>query len=369
MSRPSLPWISAFSILLTPAVGLGQQVLEVDYDAGRIIIDDEWRGLRSHFVAVDWDRATLYAADSEEPEGIMAFSLETGEWLRTIGTPRGDGPHEFPWGRKGIAIAPGGGLYVSGDLRVIEYSAEGTPVNSWRPEAPTLQRVCNLNGVPAVPTQGGVVRRGTEGTSEPVGPVEAQGRRVGGNDIEGVYRRLRSARIACHGSVAFVSMPFGAAGPDSLFVYDLNGQHGRLAVPVEDASGRRSCMIAAQRRPDGSIAEPERPCPHWSRNTRLSADDRGNLVMLGLDQTTRGAIINPETGCYALIRGSSDHPHSPVAVYADSVLVYRHSFEKSTKGDQTRIHITDSATGVSIHPLRRVSGEPCPGMLPSVRLP
>ena len=165
----------------------------------------------------------------------MAFSLQTGEWLRTIGTPRGDGPHEFSWGRKGIAIAPGGGLYVSGNLRVIEYSAEGTPVNSWRPEAPTLQRVCNLSGAPAVPTQGGVVRRGTEGMSERVGPVEAQGRRVGGNDIEGVYRRLRSARIACHGSVAFVSMPFGAAGPDSLFVYELNGQHGRLTVPVEDA--------------------------------------------------------------------------------------------------------------------------------------
>ena len=59
MSRPSLPWVAALvAILLTPADGSGQQVLEVDYEAGRIIIDDEWRGLFSHFVAVDWDYAT-----------------------------------------------------------------------------------------------------------------------------------------------------------------------------------------------------------------------------------------------------------------------------------------------------------------------
>ena len=126
MSRPHLPWVAVLAYLLTPAVGTGQQVLEIDYDAGRVIIDDEWRGLKSYFVAVDWDRNILYTADSEEPEGIMAFSLETGEWIRTISTPRGDGPHEFSGGRRGIAIAPRGGLYVSGHLRVIEYTAEGT---------------------------------------------------------------------------------------------------------------------------------------------------------------------------------------------------------------------------------------------------
>lgn len=367
MSRPSLSWVAVLMILLAPAAGFGQQVLEVDYEAGRIVIDDEWRGLRSHFVAVDWDRAILYAADAEEPEGIMAFSLETGKHLRMIATPRGDGPHEFAGGRRGIAIGSSGGFYVSGYIRVVEYGIEGEPIDSWRPEVPTFERVCGLNGAPAVPTQGGVVRRGPDGSSEPVGSVQARGRRIGGNDIEGVFRRLRSARITCHGSVAYVSMPFDATGPDSLFAYDLNGQERRIQVPVENASGRQNCTIAAQRARDGTIIEPERPCPHWSRNTRLTTDDRGNVVMLGLDQTTRGAIINPQTGCHALIRGSSDHPHSPVAIYGDSVLVYRHPFEKSTEDGRTFIHIQDSATGVSLHPLRRVSGEPCPGMLPSVR--
>lgn len=126
-------------ILATSGTGVAQQVLEIDFEAGRTIIDDEWRSMRSHLMAIDWDRDVFHVRDAEEPEGIMAFSLETGEWIRTIPTPRGDGPHEFAQGATDIAIGPGGGLYISGFVRVVEYDPDGVPIDSWRPEVPVPQ--------------------------------------------------------------------------------------------------------------------------------------------------------------------------------------------------------------------------------------
>ena len=330
------------------------------------VIDDEWRALGSYLVAVDWDRNILYAHDAEEPEGVMAFSLETGEWLRTISTPGGDGPHEFSQGRTDIDIAPDGGLYISGSVRVVEYDPQGMPIDSWRPEVPLTRSVCNFGGAPAVPTQGGVVRRGPDGTNEAVGPVRARGRSIDAetmDDINTIFVRLRNAKIACSHDVAYVSMSY-PEGPDSLFTYNRSGEVGRLVVPVE---GARKCMQGEQRTSDGRLVQPERPCPHWSQGAQLSFDDLGNVVLLGLDTSIHGAIINPETGCYALVRTTTGNPHTPVSVHADSVLVFHRPFEITSRGGQTFIHVDDSANGVFLHPLRRVSGEPCPGMLPSVR--
>jgi len=50
-------------------------------------------------------------------------------------------------------------------------------------------------------------------------------------------------------------------------------------------------------------------------------------------------------------------------IYQDSALVFHYA---SWEDDQGGFTMSTAADRVSLHPLRRVSGEPCPGMLPSV---
>ena len=368
MPRLTLPWVAGLVALLAPALD-AQQVLEIDFTTGRTIIDDEWRSM-SGSVAADWDRNILYVKDDEEPEGIMAFSLETGEWIRTIPTPRGDGPHEFSQGRDGIDIARGGGLYISGLLRVIEYDPQGRPIDSWRPVAPPTGEVCNFAGAPAVLTHGGLVRRGPNGTDEAIGPVSARLHAETPADARAMTLGLLNAKIACSEDAAYVLMSKGylmadGEGVHSILVYHRNGEEGRLAVPAEGADGRTKCeekVTAGGGRPR------TRPCPHWSQSAKMSLDDLGNVVLFGMDSQTHGAIINPVTECYALVRSTTGPRYRPVGIQADSVLVFRNATIEVTdqQGRTVNSVLMDSATRASLHPLRRVSGEPCPGMLPSV---
>ena len=375
MPRPTLPTIAALATLLAPSVD-AQQVLEIDFTTGRTIIDDEWRSM-SALVAADWDRNILYVDDDEEPDGIMAFSLETGEWIRTISTPRGDGPHEFSQGRQEFAIAPGGGLYVSGRVRALEYDPQDRPIDSWRPAAPLSGEVCNFAGAPAVLTHGGVIRRGPNGTDETIGPGSARLDAETPEEASAVTLGLLNAKMACSEDAAYVLMSRGylmaeregsGAGVDSILVYRRNGEEGRLAVPAEGAYGEAKCEQKI------TVGGRQRtvPCPHWSQSADLSMDDLGNLVLFGMDSRTHGAIINPETGCYALIRSPMDSAkearNMPVVVHADSVLVFRNATREVTdqQGRTVNSILMDSATRASLHPLRRVSGEPCAGMLPSV---
>lgn len=364
MSRPTLILIAALAMLSAPAAD-AQQIVDIDFDSGRTIIDDEWRAMYSGLVAVDWERNIIYVDDNEEPEGIMAFSLETGEWLRTIRTPEGEGPYEFPQRQAGIDLAPGGGLYVSGHMRVVEYDSQGMPINSWRPQATVAERVCNFGGVPAVPTLGGLVIRGPDSTSELFGPISeptSAGDAVTIRDPD-AYIRIRGTRIACLGDAAYVARS-NEEGPDSLFVYHRSGEEGRVAVPVRGVRDRTGCV----RRYEWGGETIEEPCPHWSERAQLSFDGQENIVLLGYDSETHGAIINPDTGCHALIRNTTRGEHTPIGIHADSVLVFHNPFEVTERDGRTVYHVTgNSAYRVSMHPLRRVSGEPCPGMLPSVR--
>lgn len=365
MSRPILLAVATLALLPVHAAN-AQQILDIDFEGGRTIIDDEWRAMMSSGpLAIDWERNLLYVDDQEEPEGIMVFSLDTGEWLRTIRTPEGEGPYEFPQRRAGIDLAPGGGLYVSGFMRVVEYDSLDVPINSWRPDATLAERVCDFGGAPAVPTLGGVVRRGPDDTSELVGPIAAPS---SAEDTETIrdpdaYIRFRGARIACLDDVAYVAMA-NEEGPDSVFVYHLGGEEGRVAVPVQGVRDHTGCMRRYER--GGKVVE--EPCPHWSERARLSFDDLDNIVLLGYDYETHGAVIDPETGCHALIRNTTQGRHRPVGVHADSVLVFHNPFEVTEEDGRTVYNITgNSAYRVSMHALRRVSGQPCPGMLPTVR--
>ena len=73
-------------------------------------------------------------------------------------------------------------------------------------------------------------------------------------------------------------------------------------------------------------------------------------------------IINPDTGCYAIIQKdvATDMARIPVRVRGDSILVFQQDTAEGNRGFQVFMGSTNK---VSIHPVRRVSGDPCAGML------
>ena len=362
MSRPFPPWAVGL-FFLVPSPASSQQVVEIDFTRGRTIIDDPWnRDMRVDDLAIDWNRGVFYVTDSEEPNGVMVFSLETGEWLRTISTPKGEGPYELPYGVHGTGLAANGGLYVNGYLSIIEFDLEGEPVNSWRPLAPPTTDVCDLGGVPAIPTHGGVVRRGWGNADEHIGNVQIEGRFVTAAAYEtrvAITLRVRDAEIACRGDRAYVVMTY-SEGQDSVFVYHLDGSTETITLPSDGIEGMMDC-----RRWQG---RPENPlCPVALHNLHPSFDDRGNLVLLGFDMQVHGVIINPETGCHALIRNTTKLNFIPVGIRADSVAVFHTHVEEMEVDGRTVKAYRDTSGGLSMRPLRRVSGEPCPEILSSVR--
>lgn len=172
-----------------------EQTLEIDYDTERVLFDDESRGILSES-SIDHERGILYVRDYEEPEGILAFSLDTGERLRTFRTPTGDGPRELPEGIFQMSAASNGRLYVSDMTRVIEFGPLGEYVSTWSPNVPPSRgAVCDFDGQPAVPTLDGAVRRGDSGVEEGIGPNV-----VVGNDLgERTEDELRAAaKVALH---------------------------------------------------------------------------------------------------------------------------------------------------------------------------
>ena len=60
---------------------------------------------------------------------------------------------------------------------------------------------------------------------------------------------------------------------------------------------------------------------------------------------------------------ATDMPRIPVRVKGDSVLVFQQDQGEPKDGAAFRLFI-GSTNKASLHPLRRVSGEPCPGMAP-----
>lgn len=358
--------MSLAALALGASLADAQQILEVDYSVGRIIVDDELRAMNSVVLAVDRKGAVLYVEDREDPEGVMAFSLETGEWLRTISTRTGGGPYELTQGKTGIAVAPRGGLHVAGVLRVITFDSLGAPLGHWQPRAPESKMVCDFAGAPAVPTQGGVVRRGPEGQDQGIGPNVLEGRVIATavrEEAWAVSDGIWNARIACSGETAYVVRSYDQA-PDSVFAYHLDGREGRVDVPAEYADERPGCRRQVMD-PAGRVID-DTPCPTWNQRLYPSLDDRGNVVLLGSDANTPGAIVDPRSGCYAVIRAAEpDATLRPATVYRDSVLVLRReSGREEVDRNERRVTVMvyGTANRVSLHPLRHVSGEPCPGM-------
>ena len=340
-----------------------QQVLEIDTAAGRVIIDDEWRAIRTiGDMPLDRTRAILYANDDEEPEAVMAFSLETGEWIRTVPTPTGGGPRELERGMSGMTLGRDGRLYVAGYVRVLEFDPLGQYVNNWRPRAEVVMDVCEFDGQPAIVASSGVIRRGPDGTDESFGSSIVDRRATTTRETPTGYSRTTSGyspRIACTDDTAYV-VTTNAESSDSVFVYHRNGEMATLAVPTEFTDPGDDCKV---KRSFGATVL-EFPCTNWARERRPTLDGQGNLLLLGRHEEVPGAIIDPETGCYAVVRKPDlSWDYDALHIYQDSALVFYYASWENDRGGFT---MSSAADRVSLHPLRRVSGEPCPGMLPSL---
>ena len=351
---------SIAAVLGAPAAG-AQQVLEIDTTTGRVIIDDEWRAIRTmEDMPLDRTRAILYVTDAEEQEeGVMAFSLEAGAWIRTIPTPEGDGPRELSRGISGMSLGRDGRLYVAGFVRVLEFDPLGQYVSKWRPQVETVRGVCEFDGQPAIVASSGVIRRGPDGSDEVFGPGIEDRRATTTRETPTGYIQTSSGnppRITCTEDAAYV-VTNSAEGPDSVFVYGRNGETKRWAVPAElNEALDDDCKLIV------NIAE--LPCTAWPRYRKPFLDGQGNLVLIGHDIEVPGAIIDPETGCYAVVRKpGKSFDYGALHVYQDSALVFRNV---AWGDDQGRFTLSSTANRVSLHPLRRISGEPCPGMLSSV---
>ncbi len=365
----------------TPAVATAappQQILVIDTAAGRTIIDDEWRAIRTiGDMPLDRTRGILYANDDEEPEAVMAFSLQTGEWLRTIPTPTGGGPRELQRGMAGMTLGRDGSLHVAGYVRVLEFDPLGQYVGYWRPEGvDAVLDVCELDGEPAVGSfTGGVIRRGPDGADEELGAQIVDRR---GSDVRdtpmGLGRVVFGSppRIVCTDDAAYV-VTTSAEISDSVFVYRRGGEVETLSLPTEFTDRGDDCKVMVDR---GFSELVESPCTDWTRELEPTLDGRGNLVLLGREQEVPGTIIDPETGCYAMLRKPApSRRYDAQHIYQDSALVFHYAvwerelppgIDLPAGATASSISVSTAAERVTLHPLRRVSGEPCPGMLPSV---
>ena len=361
-------WRVALLLLSLVLVGapraLAQQVLEVDYETERVVIDAPFqRSFAFDMLAIDHARGILYVEDREELEGVMSFSLLTGERLNVVRYATGGGPNELPQNKAGFALAPGGNLFVADPSKVLELDPRGEVVSHWLPRAPTRLGICNLGGEPAVPTVGGVVRRNPGGLDRGIGSNALVGEAVSADSFEegrAIAERTWRARVACSEEAAFVVESFENEA-DSVYVYYLDGREdGRLEVPPESTRrwwSRCSVTILGVRM--------GRPCPEWNERLQPSLDENGNLVLVstrGIRLPLTGVIIDPESGCHALLRHRAQPGSRVVAVYADSAVV----FHRETVPTERGVSIGANAGRVTLNPLRRVSGEPCADMLPSV---
>ena len=337
----------------------------------------------SDYVMPDWDRGRLYVKDREAPDGVMVFSLETGEHLTTVQVLKGEGPFEIADQWRGMALAGDGGLYIAGDRRVITYDSSFQPIGTWTPRAPPRWAVCELGGKPAVPIQGGVLRHELEAIGPSAVVDTILDSKVSVRSVEEAGARalvagleMMSTRMICTDDMAIVVTTYRGfqgegqvmsnEGPDSVFIYRLDGTMNRVAVPGDyvDADCVVSFRLGGQKM--------TRPCRPWNARLNPSFDGRGNLVLSGSHREIAGVIIDMDTGCYALVRKypgtrdeildeDADMHIRMVGVRGDSALMFHN--DRGTAADGRPTYFSNSAVKVSLHPVRTVSDDPCAGML------
>lgn len=326
-----------------------QERVEIDHDAGRVILDSpEWAF--TDLIAVDHRERLLYIGDLAEPFAILAFSLDDGSLQGKYGGIQGDGPGEL---RDLVAVAAmHDGVVMADHARMNRWGVKGNLVWTWRPPVSVVSDVCSFRDDPAVPAFEGAVLRASDGDPLMLGkstPVEDA---ISTGD--GAYERAREfamelsfSNIACVGDVAYVQMG------NRLMAHTADGETHDVEIPpplAEDA--------ARGRRPPG-----EGRYRAWYAG--MSTDGGPRLVLRQFPRSGRefsGAVIDPVTECYTLV---SDRDRGMLArkfmgMYRDSALVYyRHWGPREVDGRTVNI-IEPEAYRVALRPLRRLDGEPCP---------
>ena len=145
--------------------------------------------------------------------------------------------------------------------------------------------------------------------------------------------------MACTDDLAFLVLPsrkvvdsgrirrYSNTGPDSILVYSTYGVERVLAVPTEYADERA-----------------------WNRNMKPSLDTQGNLVVASLDGLVPGAIIDPRTGCYAVLRNREFQLHREfLGVYRDSALVFHRDYDEGMADGKRVVTLYAEARKVSLN--------------------
>ena len=332
----TLAWVTVSAAPLS-----AQQILEVVPAEGRAAVSDSNRAILPFVwtIAVDHDRRHLYVEDAVEPGGITVLSLATGELVRTVSIPQGEGPGEMEMIMTFLPLSSGGTL-VSSFHKVIALSPAGEPVGSWTTEDMTGRNICQFAGMPLVTTPTGLVRLEPGGRQTPFGgwkprPV------VDRESFEAFHRNV----IACDDDNVFLSAVPDSRGVVSLQVLDRRGLVSEMSLPSE------------------FVEEFD-----WQTyGFRLTFDGRGNLVLVAQDRDLLGSVIDPESGCYAILRHPDPSIHSDFfGIVSDSALYIDRAFEEDTVDGRRRVTLYADARRVVLLPFRRVSGEPCPGMFTSL---
>lgn len=323
--------IIVVALAAAPAGAATQQMLEVDFDAGRQVAGGEEYLFYDATVAVDYGRRLLLASEAADPTRVHAFSLDDGSVQGVFGSERpGDGPGEL---RKvgGTAVGPDG-VFVAGPGRVIHWSWSGTLLHQWTPKAPSAYPVCALNGRPVVTLQKGVVFRDDNGESVALGGEARHDLDATPTTAHDVAMAYVSTLLACADSSAYVL----AGGSHILTEYKIDTEPRVVSIPVElvEAGGATSMFLAYD----------------------------GRLVITTFSDKLGGVVMDPETGCYALLP-STRVPGNPmyVGMLADSVVTLEASRKPTTRrvnGKRITAYYADPSY-IFVRPVRTVSGEPC----------
>ncbi len=350
-------WSGVVATLAAGAPGAAtQQILEVEMDAGREIAG----GLEYSFdnAVVDYGRRLVLVSEAADPLAVTAYSLDDGSVQGVFGGGRaGNGPGELMH-LSATAVGPDG-VFMSGRGRVLYWSWSGALLYQWTPTAPGARVLCALNGRPAVALQKGVVFRGDDGESVALGG-EAQTwlrmatpTRAAMSDAAHAYAAIK---MACADSSAYVLTDTDHV----LTEYKMGAELRSVAMPAELVEAARKRMESSGDvfLPNGEPARNFRKFGY--RDLFMAADGRLVIRTYGV---AAGAVVDPATGCYALLRDRYRWGgRSYAGMFGDSIVTLESSREPMTRrivnGKRVPVHTSDDSY-IFVRPVRPASGEPC----------
>ncbi len=339
----------AVALAVGAAATAAQQVLDVDMDAGRELAGGAEYSFRGDPI-MDYGRRLVLVSEAADPLAVTAYSLEDGSVRAVFGGGRaGDGPGELTQ-VDATAVGPEG-VYVAGGGRVLYWSWQGALLHQWKPSTPLTIDLCALRGRPAVPLQhGGLVFRDDDGESVVLdGEARTEMDWTGVRTNEEAFRVIHayhSNMMACNDSAAYVL----AGASHALTEHKVGAEPRWVPMPPELVEAARMRMNRSSE-------------SHFFPGYRdLFLAEDGRLVITTFGHWA-GVVVDPATGCYALMRNrNAPVGWSYAGMFGDSVVTLEGSRQPTTgmvDGQRRAVYSTEE-THIFVRPVRPVSGEPCP---------